>query len=202
MKRDRCRPVLLALLLGAAPTALRAQRPAAPPPVAAQVAAALAPLPEQFRATAAVLGYRAPGVGLSPLRPGDGAFVCLADDPSDDRFHVACYHRSLEPFMARGRELRAQGRGAQVDSVRNAEIVAGVLPMPEVPAALYSLTGPPESMDASSGAVEGARPLFVIYVPFATAESTGLPSAPVHNAPWIMFPGTPKAHIMFVPEMR
>ena len=35
--------------------------------------------------------------------------ACLANSPGVDRWHVACYHRSLEPFMARGHELRAAG---------------------------------------------------------------------------------------------
>ena len=29
--------------------------------------------------------------------------ICLADDPNESpRWHVACYHKALEPFMARG----------------------------------------------------------------------------------------------------
>ena len=52
-----------------------------------------------------------------------------------------------------------------------------------------------------TGAVTGARPLFVIYVPGATPESTGLPATPAQGGPWIMSAGTPRAHIMFVPTM-
>ncbi|MGQ0813512.1 MAG: hypothetical protein ACT4O1_03515 [Gemmatimonadota bacterium] len=37
--------------------------------------------------------------------------------------------------------------------------------------------------------------------PVATSESTGLPAKPEPNKPWIMFSGTAKAHIMFVPRM-
>ena len=40
---------------------------------------------------------------------------------------------------------------------------------------------------------------WVIYVPFATGESTGLPTQPSGNAPWLMFPGTAGAHIMITP---
>jgi len=49
--------------------------------------------------------------------------------------------------------------------------------------------------------VKGARPLIVIYIPGATETSTGLSAKPAEGTPWIMFPGTPKAHIMFVPRM-
>lgn len=188
---------LLGLLL-AAPGVLPAQSPSLSPTAA--IAAAIAPLPEQFRADAAVL---APGAGgtTRELRAGTGPYVCLADDPADDRFHVACYHRSLEPIMARGRELRAQGRASEVETVRAAEAASGALKMPPQPAALYSLTGTAANVDAATGAVTGARPLYVVYIPFATAESTGLPTRPAQNEPWLMFPGTYRAHIMFVPRM-
>jgi hypothetical protein len=170
-------------------------------PESGQVMAALAPLPAEFRESATVLGYRAGIDSLIVLRQGSGPFICLADDPADDRFHTACYHRSLEPFMARGRALRAEGMVEEVDSIRYAEVYAGTLAMPDGPAALFSLTGDASSFDAATGEVAGAQPLYVVYIPFATAESTGLPTKPAPNTPWIMFPGTPKAHIMFVPGM-
>jgi hypothetical protein len=167
-----------------------------------QIAAAVAPLAEEFRDAATVLGYSTPPSGLVTLREGPGPFICLADDPADERFHAACYHRSLEPFMARGRELRAQGFTTEVDSLRDAEVIAGTLPMPEHPAALYSLTGTLESLNPATGEVSGARELYVIYVPFATAELTGLSTRPQVGRPWLMSAGTPKAHIMFVPSMH
>jgi hypothetical protein len=169
------------------------------PPAEQQIAAAVLPLPVEFRASAKVLGYGADGK-LTTLRAGTGAFICLASDPQAERFHVACYHRSMEPFMARGRALRASGvKGERVDTARFAEVRAGKLRMPNTPAALYSLTG--GAFSAAKGTVTGARALYVIYIPGSTAESTGIPSRPSENTPWIMFPGTPKAHVMFVPNM-
>ena len=168
---------------------------------AKQIAAATLPLPAEFRDSATVLGYRASGA-LETLREGNGAFTCLASDPKVNRFHVACYHRSLEPFMARGRWLRSTGvTGEKVDSMRFMEIRKKRLKMPTHPAALYSLTGPLTTFDTTTGVVTGARPLFVIYIPGATGKSTGLSEKPAEGTPWIMFPGTPKAHIMFVPRM-
>jgi hypothetical protein len=178
-----------------------AQARPAPPPPAAQIAAAVLPLPADLRAGATVLGY-GDGGGLVTLRRGTGDMTCLASDPARDGFHVACYHRSLEPFMARGRALRANGvRGDQVDTARFAEVRAGKLAMPTHPAMLYSLTGPAGSFDAASGEARGARRLFVTYIPNATAATTGLSTRPSPGAPWIMFPGTPKAHIMYTPDM-
>jgi hypothetical protein len=210
VRHPRPLPIVLAAALAlpaASPAAQGAA--AAPAPAAAatiptpaqQVAAAVLPLPEEFRADATVLGWDAGG-RLTTLRAGGGAFVCLASDPRMERFHVACYHRSLEPFMARGRALRAAGvTGDAVDSVRFREVREGKLAMPSGPAALYSLTGPAGSWNPATNAVTGARPLFVIYIAGATAESTGLSARPRPGTPWIMFPGTPKAHIMFVPTM-
>jgi hypothetical protein len=169
------------------------------PPRDEQIAAAVLPLPPEFRATARVLGYGADGK-LVQLRDGK-SMTCLANDPKGTRFHVACYAQSMEPFMARGRELRAQGvtSAAEVDSVRFRDVRSGKLVMPKQPAALYSLTD--GSFDPRTGTVTGSRHLYVVYIPFATAESTGLSTRPNGNQPWIMLPGTPKAHIMFTPSM-
>jgi len=166
-----------------------------------QIAAAVLPAPADLRATATVMGYRPDG-SLVTLRKGNGPLTCLASNPANAEFHVACYHRSLEAFMARGRALRAQGvQGGEVDSVRFREVRSGALRMPRNPAVLYSLTGKPGSFDPATGTAKGARQLFVVYIPNATAESLGLSAVPAEGTPWVMFPGTPKAHIMFVPKM-
>jgi hypothetical protein len=189
---------LIALL--ALPATAAAQAPA-PPPAAEQIAAAVLPLPADLRASATVLGYDAAGK-LVTLREGTGGMRCLADDPAREDFHVACYHRSLEPFMARGRALRAQGvRGEQVDSTRFREIAAGRLAMPRTGGALYTLTGPAGSWNAATGKATGVRPLFVYYMPGATGATTGISETPSRTEPWLMFPGTPKAHVMLVGTM-
>jgi hypothetical protein len=183
------------------PTAVAAPKDSTPPSAEQQIAAAVLPAPKDMRADATVLGY-APDGKLTTLRHGNGALICLASNPKSDRFHVACYHRSLSAFMARGRALRARGvKGDEVDSLRFAEVRSGKLSMPKHPAVLYSLTGPADSFDPATGTAPKAQPLFVVYVPFATGKSTGLSTTPVEGAPWIMDPGTPKAHLMFEPGM-
>lgn len=157
-------------------------------PADEQVAEAVRAAPETMRDGAVVLGYSADGT-LTTLREGTGSLVCLADAPGDDRFEVACYHKDLEPFMARGRELAAEGvSGGERQQTRWAEIEAGTLAMPTSPTALYVLS-------ADSPEAEGQRRL-VMYVPFATAEELGLPTSPSDGRPWIMMPGKPSAHIM------
>lgn len=190
------------LFLSPALVAAQQASPAAPLLTAEQqIAVAVLPLPMEMRAGATVLGYGSDGT-LVELRRGTGDMTCLAPNRAMPRFHVACYHRSLEPFMARGRALRASGvTGDGVDSVRFAEARSGKLVMPREPASLHSLTGEWATLDASTLTSKGARPLFVVYVPFATAKTTGLSEKPARGTPWLMGAGTPKAHIMFVPEM-
>jgi hypothetical protein len=148
-----------------------------------------------------VLGYRTPD-DLVELRQGTNGVICLADDPKAGSFHVACYQQGMEPFMARGRELRKGGvTGEAVDSVRYLEVAEKKIPLPQV-AALWSLSGGGGSWDAEKNEVKNGRPLYVIYLPFATTETTGLSTMPAADVPWLMLPGTPRAHIMFVPRMQ
>ncbi len=204
----RISTALLLLPLMALP--LAAQTPAAPaappapvviPPVAEQVAKAVLPLPAEFRDDATVLGYDEAGKLVS-LRKGSGAMICLADDPKEESYHGACYQKGLEPFMARGRALRASGvKGAQVDSVRFREVRSGKLKMPRA-GALWQLFGPHSGIDLAAGTVsKEVRALYVVYMPYATAASTGIPTKGLPGMPWLMFPGTPKAHIMLTPTM-
>lgn len=183
----------LALFAGS----LSAQAPVPPPEQ--QIAAAVSPLPAEHTAGATVMGYDGAGK-LVVLRTGTGDMICLGHNPKDKDFHVACYHRSMDPFMARGRELRASGvTGEQVDSVRFREIRQSKLVMPKQPAAMYQYFG--GSFDPARSEVSGAQVLYVVYIPFATGKTTGLSEKPSRADPWIMFPGTPKAHIMFTGSM-
>ncbi len=190
---------LFALALVTLTVAARPAHAQAVPPAAQQIAAAVLALPEAMREEAGVMGYKTAGK-LEWLRPTKNGMMCLADDPAEDKFHVSCYHDSMDPFMARGRVLRVQGvKGTQVDTVRFAEVKSGKIKMPTMPASLYQIFG--DSYDAATGAVLKGRGTFVVYIPYATEKSTGLSAKGSATAPWLMFPGTPKAHIMFTMSM-
>jgi hypothetical protein len=183
--------ILAAVLL--MPAAARAQAVSAE----AQIKAASLAAPADRRDAVTVYGYDATGT-LVTLRQGSSDLICLADNPEREGFETACSHKSLEPFMARGRELTAQGVAGQARvQARYDEIEAGTLEMPERPAMLYVLSG--ASFDAATGTVENEYRRSTIYVPYATAESTGLSTMASETDPWIMFPGTPGAHIMITP---
>jgi hypothetical protein len=171
------------------------------PPAEEQIAAAVQAAPEEMRAGAAVLGYQADGK-LVELRKGTNELICLADDPKDTRFSVACYHKDLEPFMARGRELTAQGikGNDRNDKYRWKEIREGKLKMPKEPRMLYVLSG--KGWEAASGKVVEGSLRWVIYVPYATGQSTGLSTKPKRGEPWLMDEGTPGAHIMISPPAK
>lgn len=166
-----------------------------------QIAATIQALPEEMRAGAAVLGYGADGK-LTELRKGSNELVCLADDPKDNRFSAACYHKDLEPFMARGRELTAQGitGGNRNAEYRWKEIKEGKLKMPREPRMLYVLSG--KGYDSATKKVTDGSVRWVIYIPFATAESLGLSTTPKRGEPWLMDAGTAGAHIMITPPLK
>jgi hypothetical protein len=107
----------------------------------------------------------------------------------------------MEPFMARGRELRAQHTGENaLDSIRTADVRAGRIHLPAA-ASLYSLTGPLTAWDSTTNQVHGANPLYVLYLPFATEAGTGISATPRPGQPWLMHPGAPNAHLMIVGSM-
>jgi hypothetical protein len=165
-----------------------------------QIAAAVLAAPAELRDSAAVLGYNAQGEVVK-LREGKNELICLASDPGKTRFSVACYHRDLEPYMARGRELLAQKvTGQKRNDIRWKEVADGKLSMPREPRTLYVLTG--TGFDAGSGKVNDAYLRWVIYVPYATPETTGLSTKASDSAPWLMSPGTAGAHIMISPPKK
>lgn len=190
--------ILLSLLCLLLPMAAAAQTAPTIAPPEEQIASAVLAAPEDRRAGAGVLGYDTQGK-LVTLRKGANDLICLADKPGDTRFSVACYHKDLEPFMARGRELEAQGisGGARNENYRWKEVKEGKLPMPREPRMTYVLSG--KGFDAATGTVINGSLRWVIYVPFATGESLGLPTKPKKGEPWLMDAGTAGAHIMLSP---
>ncbi len=165
-----------------------------------QINAAVLAAPKEFRTEATVLGYKTDG-SLTVLRKGTNIMICLADDPNKKGFNAAAYHKDLEPFMARGRELRTNGKsGTEVFNIRAAEAKSGKLKMPESGATLHILSGSSGMYDTKTGEVTNAIYRYVVYLPWATTESTGLSTSPsTMGGPWIMNAGTHKAHIMINP---
>jgi hypothetical protein len=170
-----------------------AQQPTAEEKIAAAVMAA----PESQRDGAMVYGYDGEG-NLIVLRKGTNELICLADNPQQKGFNVACYHKDLDPFMARSRALRKEGKdNGEIFKIKETEAMSGILELPKQPTTLHILSGPDGKYNTATGKVENANYRYVVYIPYATQESSGLPLKPVVNGgPWLMNPGSHRAHIM------
>ncbi len=173
------------------------------PSAEVQIKTALLAAAEESRDKAMVYGYSPKGEFVV-LRKGENELVCLADDPAQPGLNVSCYHKSLEPFMERGRELKKEGKSFDdIFTIREAEVKSGKLKMNTQPANLVVYSAPADKYNAETGEVKDGYSRSVVYIPFATAESTGLPAKPTTaGMPWIMNPGTHRAHIMIDPPKK
>lgn len=168
-----------------------------------QLKTALLAAPADQRSEAMVYAYNAKGE-LQVLQEGTNNLVCIADDPNREGINVSCYNKKLEPFMARGRELTAEGKSEmEKRAIRKQEAESGILQLTDTPSMVYILSGTKENYDKTTGELTDGKFRYVIYMPYATTESTGLPSKPeVPGMPWLMDPGTHRAHIMITPENK
>jgi hypothetical protein len=159
--------------------------------------------PADKRGASSVYGYSEKGAFIL-LRKGTNEMICLADDPKIPGLSVACYHQDLEPFMKRGRDLKAEGKTPkEVSDIRDQEAKSGWFPMPKQPASLFVYTAKAENYNPETGSVKDGYLRYVIYTPYATAASTGLPLKPdAPGMPWLMDPGTHRAHIMISPPPK
>ena len=179
---------------------LQANGQSAIPSADIQIKTAVLAAPSDKQANAKVYGYGSDGT-FTILRRGTNDFVCLADDPKKEDIGVSCYHADLDPFMERGRLLTKEGKNQkEIFDIREKEVKGGQLKMPKQPSTLYVLSGTKDNYDAAAGTLKNSYLRYVVYIPYATAESTGLPLKPdVPGMPWIMDAGTHRAHIMINP---
>lgn len=168
-----------------------------------QIKTAVLAAPSEQREQAMVYGYSDKGEFVV-LRKGNNELVCLSDDPNQPGFSVSCYHKDLESFMARGRELKKEGKSNQQSfEAREAEVKSGKLVMPKQPASLYVFGTADDKYNRETGEILDGYLRYVIYIPYATTESTGLPLKPdAPGMPWLMDPGTHRAHIMINPPVK
>lgn len=166
-----------------------------------QIKMALLAAPAQAREGAHVYGFDSEGKMIT-LQEGSNGFVVRADNPNQDGFEVVCYPVDVEPYMARGRELKAEGKNfGERHQIREAEMKDGKLAAPKYGSTLQIYYGNEAKYNSEIGALEGGSWRYVVYTPLATALTTGLPERPNDKGhPWVMFPGTYRAHIMITPQ--
>ena len=193
---------LFALLFGVSVSAQDAAKEVKIPSKESQIKTALYAAPENEKEGAMIIGYKEDGNTVI-LREGTNDLVCLADNPHQNGISAACYFKGLEPFMARGRELTLQGKNTnETRDIRGEEIKDGKIKMPDA-GMLYVYSAKDDQYNMETGEIKEGNIRYVIYMPFATTESTGFsdkPSAP--GMPWLMDPGTHRAHVMITPEKK
>ncbi len=134
------------------------------------IATALMAAPEASRAGCKVIGYNMAGEFVT-LKEGTNEFICLADDPKKDGFSAACYHKDLDPFMARGRALKAEGKSAtEIFDMREEEVKAGKLSMGPSGTTLHIYYGGETKYDSKTSMVDGAKYRYVVYMPVTSQE--------------------------------
>lgn len=165
-----------------------------------QIKAALLAAPAEARDGAHVYGFDKDGRFVT-LRKGTNNFIVRSDDPNQDGFEIVCYPKDVEPFMARGRALKAEGKNrGEIFDIREKEMTDGTLQKPGYGSTLQIYRGKDAKYNPETGNVEGGDYRYVIYTPLATAKTTGLPERPNGAGhPWVMFPGLYRAHIMITP---
>ena len=176
---------LPALILGALPALAAGQGLPEPIPLA------VLPLPDTLRAEATVLQYS--GGQRTVLRRGTNGLTCVADDPSDQRLSLECYPSSIDGYMHRRRELRAEGvRGSEFRSILGAEVRSGRLFLP-TGVMIRNLNG---TISATSGVPDSVRVWSEMLVPFGDPLELGIPEFDAGLDPWMMSAGTVGAHVM------
>jgi hypothetical protein len=103
--------------------------------------------------------------------------LLFADNPNQDGFSAACYHKDLEPLW---REKSLKGRRKDRRSLSVKQMKSGQLKITP------GLTLQNYGTRYDSAASKLKRLRYVVYMPWAS-KSTGLPEVPrSSNHPWIM----------------
>ncbi len=154
------------------------------------IAEALMPLPDHMKDDAAVVMTDAGG-HRRVIREGKTELSCSPDGPAPG-FSVSCISGSTGTVIPAYTSAVARGESPREawDTV-NAAIKAGTLTTATPGGLIFIQSGETRTDSAH---------LAVVLVPYATAESTGLPVKPTSDRAWLMCPGTPRAHIMIGTE--
>ena len=152
---------------------------------------AVLPLPANLQSEASVVTYTSEGT-LQIIRAGTNGFFCIADNPEDQRFSVACHPDSMRPYLERHRQLSLTETRSVRDSLLTEEIQEGKIEL-AVGTLSRFISGP---LNAETGVPDSVRVWSEIAVPFAGAENTGLTLEDAGEAPWMMRPNHYGAHIM------
>ena len=162
----------------------QAQSGAQPSSRDAKIASALTAAPEEITRNATVKDWPArEGEGLTLLRQGTNEWVCLPDDPATPGNDPTCldqtFHDALVAFFS-GQQPRITRIGYAYMLTSDAE---------------GSNTDPMAKGATPTNQWHHAGPHIMLLYPDAKLLE-GLPTKPSAYGPYVMFPGTPIAHVM------
>ncbi len=151
-----------------------------------QIAEAILAAPDSMRADATIVFYDRAGK-RNLIREGTNSLICEPDAPQPG-FRVQCYHESWQPVMDRMNVWFAEGNTLEEAMVLY-EVARKAGELEDfVPGAIQYLLAGPER--------ESAELSMSIRLPYATSDSVGIPDEERSKGPWLMWAGTPGAHIM------
>jgi len=142
--------------------------------------------PANQRAAATVIKWK-PDFTYETLRQGTNRLVCYdrSGQPGQQPFSLECTSIANLDRVAQNMKLEAMGDKKQ--AMLDAAEKDGTRVKPEFGSVFYNLGGADR---------ERARAHTTIAVPFATAQSLGLPDNNKLGGAWIMNAGTSTAHLM------
>ena len=155
------------------------------------IAQATLPLPEDLRAGAAVYTYDKATGARKALRPGTNFVECM---PRGDDGFTWCYNKVTAPRRDLQAKLRAEKKSdKEIQEAVTAATAAGTIKPTPFGTVSYRLYGKKDRIQL----------LWVMSVPNATPESIGVSEGSQRDealkgqgVPWLMLPGTDRAHIM------
>ena len=170
--------LVVAALLGSCTSAL-AQTPEIDTPLLA--------LPANLRQAAMVVKWNNTNYTYEVLRKGTNRLVCYdrSGQPTQQAFSVEC--TSIGNFDRVAQNMKMDAMGDKRQAALDAAEKDGTRVKPEFGSVFYNLYGPTR---------EQARTHTTVAVPFATAQSLGLPDNGKQGGVWIMNAGTSTAHLM------
>jgi hypothetical protein len=142
--------------------------------------------PANLRKEATVIKWKS-DFTYDTLKQGTNRLVCYdrSGQPGQQPFSLECTSVANMDRVAQSMKFEAMGEKKQ--AMLDAAEKDGTRVKPEFGSVFYNLGGPDR---------ERARPHTTVAVPFATAQSLGLPDNNKQGGAWIMNAGTSTAHLM------
>ncbi|HET9983975.1 MAG TPA: hypothetical protein VFQ38_10325 [Longimicrobiales bacterium] len=178
-------PLLLALAIVSLPSAALAQAKAAPMSKAARISNAASAAPPSISAKATIMDFPAAEGGKPvELRKGSNGWVCFPDIPETDGNDPMCLDASWQQWM----DAYMAKRPPRITK-------PGIAYMTAPGGASGSNTDPFATRKAADNewGFDGPHLMMLVTDP---AALRGLPTKRQKDAPWVMWAGTPYAHIM------